>query len=55
MIVLRKTVYGGGCERQDQQQQQQGLQQMEEEGNRWEEDLVISMSTIMIDKDRVGV
>ena len=39
---------------QNQQQQQQGLLQMEEEGNRWEQDLVILMSTIMIDKDRVG-
>ena len=25
---------------------------MEEEGNRWEENVVILMSTIMIDKDR---
>jgi len=39
---------------QDQQQQQQGLLQMDEEGNNWKEDLIISMSTIMIDKDRVA-
>jgi hypothetical protein len=44
-----------GRDSQDQQQQQQGLLQMEEEGNRWEEDLVMLMSTIMIDKDRVGM
>jgi hypothetical protein len=40
MIVFNEAIYGRG-DSQDQQQQQQGLLQMEEEGNRWEEDLVI--------------
>jgi hypothetical protein len=53
-LCLRKAVYGWGGYRQDQQQQQQELLKMDKEGNRWKEDLVMLMSTIMIDKDRVG-
>jgi hypothetical protein len=54
MIGFKKDCLWLGGDRQDQQQQQQGSLKMEEEGNRWKKDLVMLMSTIMIDKDRVG-
>jgi hypothetical protein len=53
MIVFEKGCLWQG-DRQDQQQQQQALLRMDEEGNRWEVDLVMLMSTITIDKDKVG-
>jgi hypothetical protein len=57
MIVIGKGLLCllGGRGRQDQQQQQQqGLLQEDNKGNEWK-DQVILMSTVMVDKDRVGM
>jgi hypothetical protein len=47
-------VFGAGGRQNQQQQQQQGLPQKDDEDNKWEEGLVMLMSTIIVDKDRAG-